>query len=166
MSNSTASPEWRQFEQLVSRIEQVLKPRNALVKSPDQIVDLVTGELREVDASIRYDDTDSMPALITVECRDRSPTQAVTWIAQLVSKRRDLGAAQTIAVTSSRFSEPAIAKARHYGIELRTVSDITDSDIASWMAPGIMVFDALKWSVVTLMLTFSADKGVQTEVSC
>ncbi len=45
---------WRQFEKFIARIEQAMAPSGAVVKSPDRIPDKLTGELREVDASIRY----------------------------------------------------------------------------------------------------------------
>jgi hypothetical protein len=62
---------WREFEKLIARIEQAMAPSGAEIKSPDRIPDRVTGELREVDASIRYK-VGTCPILITVECRDRS----------------------------------------------------------------------------------------------
>ena len=39
---------WRKFEKLVSQIEKQLVPRGAVVKSPDRIRDLVTGQLIDV----------------------------------------------------------------------------------------------------------------------
>jgi hypothetical protein len=41
-------------ELLVSRIEGILGPDGASVTSPDHIPDKVTGKLREVDASVRF----------------------------------------------------------------------------------------------------------------
>lgn len=61
---------WREFEKLISQIEEALCPKGAIVKSPDYISDLNTGTLREVDASIRFE-VGSAPILITIECRDR-----------------------------------------------------------------------------------------------
>jgi hypothetical protein len=139
-----STPTWRLFEGLVTRIETVLKPRGATVKSPDWIIDRVTGELREVDASIRYD-TKGVPVLISVECRDRAKVQDVTWIEQLVTKRTDIGATQTIAVTSSQFTEPALCKARQYGIEVRKIEEISAEVIAQWAAE----IEHLPWSIVS-----------------
>lgn len=52
-TNMSNDKEWRRFEKLVARIERVLAPKGAIVKSPDKIEDILTGSLREVDASIR-----------------------------------------------------------------------------------------------------------------
>jgi len=143
-----STPEWRQFEGLVSRIEMVLKPRGARVKSPDWIIDRITGELREVDASIRYD-TNGVPVLITVECRDRAKVQDVTWIEQLVTKRTDIGATHTIAVTSSQFTEPALCKARQYGIEVRKIEEISAEVFAQWVTELTVEIEHLPWSIVS-----------------
>jgi hypothetical protein len=100
-------PKWKEFEKLVALIEYHLSPQGATIKSPDYIPDKITGELREVDASIRYQ-VGSTPILITVECRKRSTKQDTRWIEQLVRKRDDIGASATIAVSSSGFSKPKI----------------------------------------------------------
>ena len=84
-SVSKPVPAWKEFEELVARIEETAAPRNAIVKSPDQIADIVTGTKRQVDASIRYL-VGSVPILITVECKKRSRRQDVTWIEGLVTK--------------------------------------------------------------------------------
>lgn len=119
----------RDFEELVARLEKILAPRGATIKSPDHIRDSVTGISREVDVSIRFADVDS-DRLITVECRDRQNDEDVTWIEQLVTKQKDIGAWKTYAVSSAGFSGPAIAKAKHNGIEIRLFSEITDAVIA------------------------------------
>lgn len=125
------SNEWRQFEQLVSRIEAMAGPKNAIVKSPDRIRDLVTGTMREVDASIRHR-VGTIEVLITIECRKRGRKSDDTWIEQLATKRGKIGAAKTIAVSSTGFSDSAHRTAKMYGIELRTLSEVDASSIEDW----------------------------------
>jgi hypothetical protein len=131
-------PEWRDFEQLVARIEQSLVPKGAVVKSPDRIRDQVTNELREVDASIRFQ-VGSTPILITIECRKRKPVQDVTWIEQLATKSANIGAARTIAVSASGFSESAVKLAQLRGIELRTFEDRIDEEIVQKFLSGFHI---------------------------
>ena len=50
----TTNSEWRDFEKLVARIEKLLAPSGASIKSPDRLPDKTTGQLREVDGTIRY----------------------------------------------------------------------------------------------------------------
>jgi len=122
---------WRRFEELVARIERTLGPRGAVVKCPDHIPDKFTGQLREVDASVRFP-IGTVEILITIECRDRSSVQDVTWIEQLPAKKDAVGAAKTVAVSSSGFTQPAIERAESLGIEVRQITEITDDDIFQW----------------------------------
>jgi hypothetical protein len=119
---------WREFEKMIARIEGYFEGKGAVIRSPDKITDKITGEPREVDASIRYQ-VGSSAGLVTIECRDRKGIEDVTWVEQLVTKGRDIGAAQTIAVSSRRFSKGAIAKAKHHGIETRQVSHLSGEEI-------------------------------------
>lgn len=121
----------REFEKLVARIEATLAPAGAVVKSPDHLPDIFTGETREVDVSVRCK-VGSVELLITVECRDRVRTEDVTWIEQLATKQKHVGAARTIAVSSTGFSAPALTAARTHGISTRTIEEITDADIRAW----------------------------------
>lgn len=129
------SKEWREFEKLVARIERAASPRGAVVTSPDRIRDLTTGQMREVDASIRHK-IGTADILITVECRKRGCKADDTWIEQLATKRQKIGAAKTIAVSSSGFTRSAIESAKHFGIELRILAAVSASDISSWFLPG------------------------------
>lgn len=138
-AKSPKTPAWRVFEKLVARIERAAAPRNAIVKSPDRIADIVTGTLREVDASIRFT-IGTVPVLITIECRKRKPSQDVTWIEQLIAKRQHLGAAQTIAVASAGFSEEAEAKALPGGIVLRQLENVSREDIETWLTPESVIY--------------------------
>ncbi len=115
----------REFEKLITRIEKLLSPEGATIKSPDFIPDKVTGELREVDASIRYQ-IGSAPMLITIECRNRQPKQDITWLEQIKSKRDSVKANQTIVVSKKGFYEPAKKYALHENIILRQIEDVTD----------------------------------------
>jgi hypothetical protein len=140
---------WREFEKLIARIEQAMAPYSAEVKSPDHIPDKVTGEPREVDASIRYK-IGTCPILITVECRDRSATEDVRWIEQLLEKKRSVGAAMTLAVSSSEFSGPAIKKAAALGIEIRTLRDAAPDEFVQWLRFQNVVLDLKEWSLAEL----------------
>lgn len=129
MSEKTRNiPEWRKFEQMVARIEADARPLGLVIKSPDHIRSLVTGDLREVDASVRAT-VNGSEVLTTIECRKRSAKEDITWIEQLATKKQALGADRTIAVSSSGFSEQAKVAAKHYGIDLRLLSQVSVSDI-------------------------------------
>lgn len=121
----------RELEQLVARIEAALGPTGAVVKSPDYLIDRVTWQRREVDVSITFR-AGSVNMLLTVECRDRTKTEDVTWMEQLATKQKHVGAAHTIAVSTTGFSEPALKAAKAHNISARTISEIVDADILAW----------------------------------
>jgi hypothetical protein len=129
------SKDWREFERLVARIERTASPHGAVVTSPDRIRDLTTGQMREVDASIRHK-LGTAEVLITVECRKRVSKGDDTWIEQLATKRSKIGTAKTIAVSSAGFTSSASKSAKYFGIELRTLSEVSAADIESWFLPG------------------------------
>jgi hypothetical protein len=118
----------REFEKLITRIEAALAPKGATVTSPDYITDKVTGARREVDATIRYQ-IGTVPIIIAIEGRDRKKLQDVTWIEQLAKKRDSLGIAKTIAVSSSPLSASAFTLAKHEGIEIRLIAEMSDDEI-------------------------------------
>jgi hypothetical protein len=129
------SEEWREFEKLVAQIEKAASPHGAQVKSPDRIKDLVTGKMREVDASIKYK-VGTANILITIECRRRGRKADDTWIEQLVTKRQKIGATKTIAVSSNGFTDSAVKTSKINNIELRILKEVSASDIESWFLPG------------------------------
>jgi hypothetical protein len=131
--------EWREFEQLVSRIEADAGPLGLAVTSPDRIRCKTTGRLREVDASIRMR-VGTNEVLITIECRRRSKKQDVTWIEQLAAKRLAIGADRTIAVSAAGFSADAAATAHHHGISLRKLSGVSAAEINSLLRLDFVLF--------------------------
>jgi hypothetical protein len=155
------SSEWREFEQLVSRIEADSASDGMKIVCPDRIRCRTTGRFREVDASIRTQ-VGTTDVLITIECRKRSRKQDVTWIEQLATKKLAIGADRTIAVSATGFSPDAEAIARRHGIDLRRLSDISATQINALLrldfvlfthkrcAParvGIRLFRGLDWTV-------------------
>jgi len=130
----TLKEEAKQFELLVARIEEAAAPRGAVVTSPDRIRDSVTGQMREVDASIRFQ-VGTIPVLLLVECRKRDRSQDVRWIEELATKRNSVRADKVVAVSATGFSAPAQRAAKHHGIELRTLREVSPAQIASWFLP-------------------------------
>ena len=132
-------PEWREFERLVARIEADAGPRGIVVTSPDRIKCKITGRLREVDASIRSR-IGTAEMLVTIECRRRTKIQDITWIEQLATKKKAIGADRTIAVSAAGFTESTKTLADQNGISLRKLSDITAEDINSLLRLDFALF--------------------------
>jgi hypothetical protein len=143
---------------LVSRIERWLAPTGATIKSPDHIPEIASGELREVDVSIRHV-VGSAEILITVECRDRSKKQGKDWIQELAAKRELIGAAKTIAVSSSGFSKTVFELARRYGIELRTIESVTQQELEAWVRSYEIVIFGTYIDFLSLKIKLDREPG-------
>jgi len=150
--------EWRELELLVEKIERALSPVGAIIKSPDFIVDNVTGGKREVDISIRFD-IGSANILIVIECRNRNGSQDVRWIEEIKTKHTDLGASKVIAVSKNGFTEPATIKAKAHNIELRTFDEISENIIREWNNKILVEVTTLSYKFDSLQFQF--DDGYQ-----
>ena len=106
----------RDLELLVKRIKEHQVPE-ATIRSPDFVVDRDTGEAREVDVGIHVP-RNGGSVFIAIECRDRKAAQGVEWIEQLICKKQSIDADVLIAVTASRFYQPARIKALKHGVIL------------------------------------------------
>ena len=145
--------DWREFEKLISRIEKMLAPTGAQVRSPDRIRDKVTGKLREVDASVRHS-IGSVPILITIECRDRKHKQDVQWLEQVKSKKDSIGAAQTIVVSKSGFTAEALAYAKAHGLIIRAVNEVDDALVVQCLGGVQVAYHRVGWKDITTNLGF------------
>jgi hypothetical protein len=150
--------EWRELELLVEKIEKTLSPEGAIIKSPDFLIDKVTGSKREVDVSIRFD-VGSANILIAVECRNRNKPQDVRWMEEITTKHRDLGASKVIAISKMGFTADAIIKAKANSIELRTFDEITDNVINNWNEKLVVEISTLSFKLHSLEFQF--EKGYE-----
>lgn len=124
----------RDLEKLIGILESSLQGTDVTVTSPDIIPGIISKVPREVDVTLRAPDG----SLTAFECRNWTDTkQGVAWIEQLASKKKDLGVQRVFAVSSSDFSEGARNLALHFGVELRTLDDLTFADIANWAPMNI-----------------------------
>lgn len=148
--------EWRELEILVEKIEKTIAPTDAIIKSPDFLIDRVTGEKREVDVSIRFD-IGSANILIVIECRNRSHSQDVRWIEEVHTKHLDLGASKVIAVSKNGFTKQAIEKANYYKIELRTLDEINENFIKQWNQNLIVEVGTISYKFHSLKFKFEGN---------
>jgi len=145
----------RDFEKLVALLESCLIPEGAEIKSPDYIVDKVTGASREVDISIRKT-IGSIPILIIIECRDRNQVEDVRWVEQVAQKRNDLNASKAVAVSKSGFTKNAITKAHFLNIETRQLNQVTESEVKSWFQAGDLIIYNMRSKISDIDLALDA----------
>jgi len=154
----------RSLEKLVAFFEKTLGPQGIKVKSPDYIRGRISKSLREIDISLRSH-IGSSEILVIIECRDRKGTEDVTWIEQLASKRKDVGAHKAVAVSSTGFSSGAINMAKVKDIELRTLEEIDPNEILLWF--GFKELTVLNYHInfKHVSIRLSVPKSVSVKVS-
>lgn len=90
----------------------------------------------------------TIPVLAIVECRDRTTPADVTWIEQVAQKRNDLNAAKAMVVSAAGFTESAIQKAAHLGIEVRHLKDVSVESLHGWFRGGDLQFSTKRAQIV------------------
>jgi len=105
-----------ELERLVQWIASTIYA-GAKVTPNAEVPDVDSGQLREVDILIEQPGG-LVPVRIIGEVRDRAGAQGSQWIEQVHGKMRSVRASAAFAVSSSGFSEPAVAKAKALNIQL------------------------------------------------
>ena len=113
--------------------------------------------LREVDATVRAR-AGTSDVLITIECRKRKHRQDVTWIEQLATKKQLIGAARTLAVSSTGFSNDARTVAARLGIDLRAVSDLSIADLNKLVTLDFVLLNHKKAAIMKVGLRYFRDE--------
>jgi Restriction endonuclease len=116
------------FQNLITMLTQVLGD-NAVVEESKLLTDLVSGEQREVDI-YGVGTLAGHSMRIAIEYKDNQRKQGVEWVEQLRSKHESLPTDLLILVSSSGFTNSAVAMADRYGIKTITLTR-ADSDLAS-----------------------------------
>lgn len=104
-------------------------------------------QMRQVDISIRDGER-----LTLVECRLHQRKQDVKWVEELYGRRVSLNAESIIGVSSSGFTSGAIEKARRLGVFLRTLSELTDDEVAAWGGRTKTFISYIKFSKIHLCI--------------
>jgi hypothetical protein len=144
----------RTTELIVEELEKIgLNKDICKIRSPDQIKDVVTGRMREVDISIRCK-IGTFEFLTIIENRNRKNVDDVTWVEQVKTKKEDLRAEKALMVTTSGFTAPAIKKAKHNGIILRVLRDFRADELIDWMNNFIFKTQALNLDIKSLIMVF------------
>lgn len=101
----------------------------AKIESPAYIVDKTTGEKREFDVLITYDEG-HRTLLTAIECRDRKNPVGSLEVEGFVTKCRDASINLGVIVSSKGFAEPALKKAQQHGIHCLT---LTEAEKFEWL---------------------------------
>ena len=144
--------DWKQFENFIGKIEEMLAEKGATVKTNDSIKDRY-GNPRQVDASVRVK-TGTTELLIIFECRKRKKMSDVTWVEQVVTKRDNLRANLAVIVSSKPISSTAKVMAKDKGIQTRDLTPIADIN-SLFMFPTAMESIIINGPTISLDVHFA-----------
>lgn len=139
----------RETELILKELESLSLGNQAVIKSPDYIIDRVTGRKREVDISIRFS-IGTHEFLTIIECRNRKKVDDVTWIEQIIIKSKNLKANKIIMVSTSGFTENAKKLAKHENITLRTLEELTAEETIDWFN---FLYRKQNWELIHMNIT-------------
>ena len=125
----------KELEQLVKYVEEVFLPKGFTVTLNQKVFDEDGNQIAELDLIISGQLSTTKISWL-IECRDR-PSQGaapVSWIEQLVGRRMRFQFNKVTAVSTTGFAPGAVEFANESGIELRTVGQITRSQIENWFS--------------------------------
>jgi hypothetical protein len=138
------------FEQEIHRLHELVEGCGAEVTWDDRIPDPDNPrQARQIDITIRRE-----AALTIVECRVHWNRQGVQWIEELIGRRMSLRATAAIAVSASGFTRGAIAKAKHFGIFLRDLRELTPAEVERWGCDTSMTVYYYQFENLELSLLF------------
>ena len=141
------------FQKLIRMLTQLLG-QGAVVEESKMLTDLVSGEPREVDIYAEGS-LAGHTVNIGIECRDHQRKQSVGWVEEMRTKHERLPTNLVILVSSSGFTDSAIAKANSYGI--KTIAPTrADSDLAAEVAAALGV-TMKAWNITNMSWTMTVN---------
>lgn len=120
----------RFLEILVKYLQEFLGPEGIAATSPEEFYDEYGNKIGEIDVTLRGD-FGSSKIFVGIECRDQPShgPQGRGWIREIIGKRDDLNVDKMIAVSTTRFTQPAIDLANSSRVDLLTIESKDESDV-------------------------------------
>jgi hypothetical protein len=104
------------FQRAIYAVQTHLAP-DSRVEESDELIDLVSGERREVDVVI-HGEVGGHQVTIGMECRNHQRRQSIGFVEEMKTKHDRLPTDSLILVSSSGFTKGALAKAASFNIHL------------------------------------------------
>jgi hypothetical protein len=136
---------------------------DAVVTESAELIDLVSGEKREVDICIEAD-VAGHTVRVCLECRDQQRPQTVSWVEEMQAKHSRLPTDRLVLVSNSGFTASARAKAQSFGIETVVPEDLTEEEAGKIANRAHMVYTKLDLQVEKVLARVAATESENEEV--
>jgi len=139
----TTEPKWKRFEKLVAQVQQELAP-NALVTHNDQIMGRNSGELRQIDITVKQK-VGQYNILIAIDCKDYKRAVNVKDVEQFSGLIKDIGANKGVLVAANGFTNTAKRVGDKAGLNLYRLVDTEAHDWQTYVSiPVLCDFRGIK----------------------
>ncbi|MBI3530769.1 MAG: restriction endonuclease [Betaproteobacteria bacterium] len=137
-----------EFEELVSRVQRQIDP-NSQVTHNELLTDRL-GHQRQFDVVLRGQFA-GQQILGVMECKDLSRNVGIQDVDAFITKCNDINANLKILVSSKKFSQKAIEKAKHYGVQTLSLLPSDSSEFISPIATKWYA-DIYFWKQISMQL--------------
>ena len=132
----TTEPKWKRFEKLVAQVQQELAP-NALVTHNDQIMGRNSGELRQIDITVKQK-VGQYNILIAIDCKDYKRAVNVKDVEQFSGLIKDIGANKGVLVAANGFTNTAKRVGDKAGLNLYRLVDTEAHDWQTYVSIPVL----------------------------
>lgn len=147
------------FQNLIVVLTQMFGD-DAKVTESKELIDLVSGEKREVDVVIERS-VAGHETIISIECRDHQRKQTVEWVEQAHAKHERLPTNLLVLVSSSGFTSKALMKAKSFGIKAITPGQVTPKFVGQVVnAKARFLVRGLRLASTERLLSFATDASI------
>jgi hypothetical protein len=154
-----SEPAWKEFEDLVERLQRVFNPRAKIIRN-DHIRGRNSGSLRQIDISIRQQ-LGIHELLIIVDCKKRGRKADVNDVGVFAELKDDVGAHLAVLVNELGFSGHAKNLAKRREISLLM---LRDTHVQGWQHRIQMPLLVEYWKIVPMLIQVTRPDGTQVDI--
>jgi hypothetical protein len=148
------------LQRLLFHIQRQLGP-DTIVHESALLVDLLSGDRREVDIVIRAK-VGEHDVVVSVECREHRRKATVEWVEQMAMKHQSLPTSKLVLVSAKGFSRGAAVKAKGFGIEVCSMEEAATTDWRELLGEDRRLsFDLVGFRIVACGLVLAGDESAE-----
>lgn len=145
------------FQRIVTAIQSHLSP-GAEVTESKMLVDLVSGQPREVDVCIEAQVAGN-PIIVSVECRGHGRPQSLGWVEEMHGKHETLPTNLLVLASSSGFTRAASEKAARLKIVTATLGGLDEESFGDYIVNKLDLLFAKRFDMTPTRCEIQVESG-------